>query len=143
MAFKDLSHLDTELLLRFIEYRMTQEERGRLIHELPGIYNRWMNQNVAVVMRRTDMPPVSKDGCAALAGESADDFSRELTLAKDAIADKNPNEYAYRLIRANAALAQALIWTRQAADAPMETSLMKSMEELMSLADRTRIAFVG
>lgn len=141
MSTKSLSTLDTEILLRWFAYRLEQEDRAALMQEFPGIYNRWMGGTFTVVMRPSDMPPVSKAGCLALAGECADDFTRELTRAREAIADKNPNEYAYRLIRANASLAQALIWARQAGDAAVESDLVRSMEKIMELTGRTRIAF--
>lgn len=141
MAFLDLSQLDREYLLRWFEYHMTSDDRMELMMELPGTYNRWMGRMIMKATRVDDLPKISRDVARTLMGETAADFRRELTLAKEAAADRNPNEYAYRLLRANGALAQALVYSRQCGDEASEATLVRALDEVMTLADRTRLAF--
>lgn len=84
------------------------------------------------------MVQVARARAVSMLADCRETYGREMAHARDAIQDKNPNEYAYRMLRANAAVAQAIVWSEILG---MQDYPVAGIEAIMTLADQTRLAF--
>jgi len=55
MSVDKLNWFESEMLLRTVAHYMDQPLRAKIMQTLPDMYNKWMDQEVMVTMRKAEL----------------------------------------------------------------------------------------